>query len=107
MADVFRGLFRRPGNSVPRAQAQRFVLQTVVAMFAEDIDLLPAGTIQTLATDCLERDQNAFDLFGGLFRQMNSPVPAAGGRFQRAFDTSMAACSVPSSLWTYAVPNWN
>lgn len=82
MADVFRSLFRRPGNSVPRAQAQRFVLQTVVAMFSEDIDLLPAGTVQSLAADCLERDQNAFDLFGGLFHQMNSPVPATGGRFK-------------------------
>jgi N-6 DNA Methylase len=82
MADMFRSLFRRHGNPVPRAQAQRFVLQTVVAMFAEDIDLLPAGTVQTLANDCLERGQSAYDLFGGLFNQMNNPTPATGGRFK-------------------------
>ena len=46
MAELFRSLIRRPGNAVPRTQAQRFVLQTVVSMVAEDIDLLPSGAIQ-------------------------------------------------------------
>ncbi|MCI0541577.1 MAG: hypothetical protein L0Z50_40785 [Verrucomicrobiales bacterium] len=50
-------------------------------MFAEDIDLLPSGTIKNIVDDCLDNKQNPYDLFGGLFRQMNSPMPATGGRF--------------------------
>jgi hypothetical protein len=82
MAELFRSLTHRKKNPVPRVQAQRFVLQTVVAMFAEDIDLLPAGTVKSIADDCLTGGQSSFDLFGGLFRQMNSKAPAAGGRYK-------------------------
>jgi hypothetical protein len=67
---------------IPRTQAQRFIRQVVVAMFAEDIDLLPAGTVQSIVNDCLEYNQSPFDLFGSLFRQMNSPKPAPAGRFK-------------------------
>jgi hypothetical protein len=82
MAYLFRSLFRRTANAITRPQAQRFVLQTVVSMFAEDIDLLPANTVHSLVTDCLEHGQSSYDLFGELFRQMNNPVPARGGRFK-------------------------
>lgn len=82
MAELFRTLVKRKSGAVPREQAQRFVLQTVVAMFAEDIDLLPAGTVKALADDCLERGQSAYDLFEGLFRQMNTEKAAAGGRYK-------------------------
>lgn len=82
MAAVFRALFKSSSNQESRQRAQRFVLQTVVAMFAEDIDLLPSNTVQSIVTDCLENGQNPFDLFGDLFRQMNSPTPARAGRFK-------------------------
>jgi hypothetical protein len=82
MAELFRTLTKRPAKPIPRPQAQRFVLQTVVSMFAEDIDLLPSGTIKGIVDDCLDHKQNPYDLFGGLFRQMNSPTPAIGGRFK-------------------------
>ena len=100
MADLFRSLFRRPGNAVSRSHAQRFVLQTVVSMFAEDIDLLPAGTVQSLAVDCLEHQQSAYDLFGDLFRQMNNPVPATGGRFKgiRYFNGGLFSAIEPIEL---------
>lgn len=100
MAELFRSLFRRPGDPIPRAQAQRFVLQTVVSMFAEDIDLLPAGTVQSLAVDCLERGQSAYDLFGDLFRQMNNPELAAGGRFKgiRYFNGGLFSAIEPVDL---------
>lgn len=65
-----------------RAEAQRFVLQIVVAMFAEDIGLLPQSIISTLTSDCLHKGQSSFDLFGGLFQQMNSKQFAKGGRFR-------------------------
>ncbi|WP_367227062.1 type IIL restriction-modification enzyme MmeI [Mesorhizobium sp.] len=54
----------------------------VVAMFGEDIKLLPAGTILTLADDCMKKGQSSYDLFGGLFTQMNTAKPATGGRFK-------------------------
>lgn len=70
------------GRGVDRAEAQRFVLQVVVAMFAEDIGLLPASIVYNLVNDCLHKGQSAYDLFGALFHQMNSTKPAAGGRFK-------------------------
>ncbi len=82
MAELFRKLTKRPAKPIPRPQAQRFVLQTVVSMFAEDIDLLPSGTIKGIVDDCLDNKQNPYDLFGGLFGQMNSSTPASGGRFK-------------------------
>ena len=80
-AELFRLLTRRPGKPVPRAQAQRFVLQLVIAMFAEDIDMLPAGMVTTIMRDCIEHGHSSYDLLGGLFRQMNDPKPATGGRY--------------------------
>lgn len=81
-AELYRSLTRRPGNPIPREQAQRFVLQLVIAMFAEDIDLLPAGTVTSIIKDCLEHGQSSYDLLGGLFKQMNDPKPATAGRFK-------------------------
>lgn len=100
MAALFRTLTHRQKDPVARAQAQRFVLQTVVAMFGEDIDLLPAGTVKSLADDCLERGQSAYDLFEGLFRQMNSDRPAEGGRFKgvRYFNGGLFAVIEPVDL---------
>jgi len=80
VAQLFNSLIKR---DVDRAQAQRFVLQTVVAMFAEDIGLLPASIVYNLANDCLHNGQSAYDQFGALFRQMNDKTPAKGGRFQK------------------------
>ncbi|MGP7984291.1 DNA methyltransferase [Rhodoblastus sp.] len=82
VAELFRHLTKRASKPVPRPQAQRFVLQIVLSMFAEDIDLLPAGTVQGIIDDCIENKQSSYDLFGGLFQQMNSSKPAMGGRFK-------------------------
>ncbi|EYD76150.1 Type II restriction enzyme, methylase subunit YeeA [Rubellimicrobium mesophilum DSM 19309] len=82
MAELFRGLVARPKNPVPREKAQRFVLQLLVAMFAEDIDLMPAATIQGIYDDCVNNKQSPYDLFGSLFRQMNDPKAAEAGRFK-------------------------
>lgn len=82
-ADKVAGLFNRlVARGIERTKAQRFVLQLVVAMFSEDIGLLPAGTVLRLAYDCLTKGQSPYDLFGGLFVQMNTPKPASGGRFK-------------------------
>jgi hypothetical protein len=82
-AELFRRLVSRPSaKAVTREQAQRFVLQLVIAMFAEDIDLIPSGMISAIVHDCLEHKQSSYDLFGGLFAQMNNPSPASGGRYE-------------------------
>jgi SAM-dependent methyltransferase len=78
VAKVFRSLVKRGED---RERAQRFVLQTVVAMFAEDVDLTPRGMVSRLVADCFKAEKS-YDLFGGLFRQMNSSEPARGGRYK-------------------------
>lgn len=81
MADLYRTLVSRTSKKVSREQAQRFVLQLLVAMFAEDVDLLPASTVVKIVRECLEDGQSSYDLFGGLFRQMDDKKPAQGGRY--------------------------
>jgi type I restriction-modification system DNA methylase subunit len=78
VAAVFNSIVKR---NEPREKAQRFVLQCVVAMFAEDTELLPRGMFSELLDDC-RRGQSSYDLLGSLFRQMNEREPAAGGRFK-------------------------
>jgi SAM-dependent methyltransferase len=76
VARVFNSL---TGRDLNRETAQRFVLQCVVAMFAEDIDLLPRGLFTALVHEAEHAD--SAELLGGLFKQMNSPTPH-GGRFK-------------------------
>jgi hypothetical protein len=77
VALVFQSLVAR---KVPREEAQRFILQSVAAMFAEDIGLLPKHIFTRLIDDCVA-GASSYDLIGGLFRQMNEPKPAKGGRY--------------------------
>src|SRR5208283_4324875 len=81
VANVFNSLVAR-GES--RESARRFVLQSVVAMFAEDIGLLPENLFTSLLDECRKAENptaTSYDLIGNLFRQMNDPKPARGGRF--------------------------
>lgn len=64
-----------------RERAQLFILQCVVSMFAEDADLLPRGLFSELLDEC-RMGSSSYDLIGGLFRQMNNPLDARGGRFK-------------------------
>lgn len=78
VGEVFRSLEKKSKN---RPAAQRFVLQCVVAMFSEDVGLLPQGLFSQIIADCQENRELSYDLFKGLFRQMNEPQLASGGRF--------------------------
>ncbi|MEI6949658.1 DNA methyltransferase [Paraflavisolibacter sp. H34] len=78
VSSVFRRLIER---GIEREKAQRFILQIMFAMFAEDIALLPNGLFTQLLNDCKDKE-TAYDLLSGLFRQMASPTPAKGGRFK-------------------------
>lgn len=73
VAQVFNRLVER-GEKVETAQ--RFILQCVVALFAEDIDLLPRGLFTEFLEVCQTNRESSYDLIGGLFRQMGSNRPA-------------------------------
>ncbi|MBN2024717.1 MAG: class I SAM-dependent DNA methyltransferase [Pirellulales bacterium] len=66
---------------VPREEAQRFILQMLVALFAEDIGLLERFLIDRLLAEC-RSPADAYDLLGGLFEAMNTPGRISGGRFK-------------------------
>jgi hypothetical protein len=80
VANVYNSLIKR---KVAPATAQRFVLQCVVAMYSEDAELLkPPGIFLELLGECIDGTESSYDLIGGLFRQMNTKAPAAGGRYK-------------------------
>lgn len=72
VAQVFNSLIAKGEDA---KIAQRFILQCVVALFAEDIDLLPPGLFTQLLDDCRVK-ASSYDLIGGLFRQMGNLRPA-------------------------------
>ena len=78
LAECFRKLIKR---GVPRETAQRFILQMLVALFAEDIALLPKYFVTQILEDC-STPASAYDLIGGLFEAMNTNPPKFGGRFK-------------------------
>ncbi len=81
-ADKLAFLFNRLlWREVERGLAQRFILQTLVALFAEDIGLLEKYFVARLLEDC-DHGADAYDLLGGLFEAMNTETPARGGRFK-------------------------
>jgi type II restriction/modification system DNA methylase subunit YeeA len=78
MATVFREIVERGED---RQRAQRFILQLLVPMVAEDIALLPREIVTELLFECAEKGGSSYDLIGGLFRQMAAREKARGGRF--------------------------
>lgn len=78
LALLFNSLVER---GVDRGLAQRFILQSLMALFAEDIGLLEQYFFTRLLDDC-KTSSDTFDLIGGLFQEMNTPGRTAGGRFK-------------------------
>lgn len=78
LALLFNSLVER---GVDRDLAQRFILQSLMALFAEDIGLLEQYFFTRLLDDC-KTSSDTFDLIGGLFQEMNTPGRTAGGRFK-------------------------
>jgi type II restriction/modification system DNA methylase subunit YeeA len=68
-------------RGVPRETAQSFILQMLVALFAEDIELLERNFVTRLLEDC-KTPADSFDLLGGLFEAMNTPGGVHGGRYK-------------------------
>ncbi len=78
LATCFNKLVAR---KVERAVAQRFTLQMLVSLFAQNIGLLEQYLVTKLLDECKE-PRDSFDLLGGLFAAMNTPGGVRGGRFQ-------------------------
>lgn len=94
-------LFNRlVSRGVERDVAQRFILQAVMAMFAEDIGLLPSKSFTTAVRDAVEGAGSAYDLLFGLFREMNSQGSTSGGRFSGTpyFNGGLYASITPFEL---------
>ncbi|KAM3103634.1 DNA methyltransferase [Phormidesmis sp. 146-12] len=68
-------------DSFSEEQLQRFVLQCVLAMFAEDRGLLPRDIFVSLIQDCMTGG-STYDLIGGLFSEMNRRGKTPAGRYQ-------------------------
>jgi hypothetical protein len=95
-------LSRRDRYGATEEDIQRFVLQCVLCLFAEDIGLLPRDLFTNLLQDCIERPHDSYNLLHGLFTQMNTPRPAPGGRFQgvRYFNGGLFNTITPVELET-------
>ncbi|PAU74589.1 DNA methyltransferase [Halomonas salipaludis] len=78
LVDIFRSLVER---GVDRELAQRFSLQALVALFAEDIGLLTKYFFSRLLEDCTSSEKS-YDLIGQLFTEMDTPGTTSGGRFK-------------------------
>ncbi|MDP2825142.1 MAG: N-6 DNA methylase [Sulfuritalea sp.] len=78
LAEVFNCLVVR---GIDRDTAQRFALQALMCLFAEDIGLLEKYFFARLLDECKTGAQ-AYDLIGGLFVEMNTPGKTQGGRFK-------------------------
>lgn len=78
LAACFNSMIKR-GIEQPRAQ--RFILQMLMALFAEDIGLLEKYFVTGVLDEC-NSPQDTYDLLGGLFEAMNTKGGVTGGRFK-------------------------
>jgi len=82
MGVLFRELQERgKRQKLDQLTAQRFVLQCVLAMFAEDRGLLPRDMFISCVQDCLT-GASSYDVLGGLFREINQPGKTPAGRYK-------------------------
>ncbi|MEH2040397.1 DNA methyltransferase [Nostoc sp.] len=68
-------------RGIEKLTAQRFILQCVLAMFAEDRQLLPRDIFVSCVQDCMS-GASSYDVLGGLFREMNLPGITPAGRYK-------------------------
>lgn len=105
-ASMVSAIFNRlVARGIDREPAQKFILQAVMAMFSEDIGLLPRHYFSQAVEDVLAGNGTAYDLLFGLFREMDAPGVTAGGRFEGVpyFNGGLYADVVPFNLTTEEV----
>lgn len=78
LAECFNLMLKR---GVDQPLAQRFILQMLMALFAEDIGLLEKYFVTEVLNECKSK-KDTYDLLGGLFEAMNTKGGATGGRFK-------------------------
>ena len=69
-------------NKYSKEEAQRFILQCVLCMFAEDSGLLPNVFFTRALNYCKEGKGNTYDVLGNLFTEMNTPGKTPSGMFE-------------------------
>lgn len=79
LGELIRSINSNPNNE--ETKTQRFLLQCIFCMFAEDFLLLPESKFTRTIERCISGETNSYDALGGLFRQMNSKTEARGGSF--------------------------
>jgi len=78
LAECFSSMVAR---GVSRDLAQRFTLQMLMALFAEDIGLLEKYLVVHLLDECTSPTAS-YDTLGGLFMAMNTEGGVSGGRYK-------------------------
>lgn len=79
LSEVFKALNKR--DDIEREVAQRYVLQCMLALFSEDIGLLPSATFTRVIEDCQNGIADSYDLISCLFVAMNRKGIESAGRF--------------------------
>ena len=81
---VYNSLVKRKHEiELEKSQIQRFVLQCLVALFAEDVSLFPRQDFfNDIIQDCIDEKYSSYDLFKELFETMNNSRVPIGGRFK-------------------------
>lgn len=74
-------LYELETRGIDKLMAQRFILQCVLAMFAEDRGLLPPGMFIGCVKACLQ-GENSYDVLNALFQEMNRKGKTPAGRFK-------------------------
>ncbi|NEP81649.1 MAG: class I SAM-dependent DNA methyltransferase [Okeania sp. SIO3B3] len=73
MGELFQKLKARSGSNFTVEEAQRFVLQSVLTMFAQWRGLLPENLFTNCIQKCLNGESTYDILSGSLFQEMNNP----------------------------------
>lgn len=91
---------RMVARGIERDVAQRFILQAVMAMFSEDIGLLPSHMFTRAVDDVAMGNASAYDLLFALFREMNYAGITRAGRFEGTpyFNGGLYASITPFDL---------
>ncbi|NJL52628.1 MAG: class I SAM-dependent DNA methyltransferase [Hydrococcus sp. SU_1_0] len=79
LCEILKQRGTRDGFSI--LDAQRLVLQCVLAMFAEDRGMLPTDMFINCIQDCLG-GKSSYDVLGGLFQEMNRPGISPAGKYK-------------------------
>ncbi len=79
LLEIYHSLLTREKD---KNTVQKFILQLLVCLFADDIGLFPVnGYFLELIQDC-KKNQSTYDLFTALFQQMNKKNKAKAGKFK-------------------------